>query len=50
VSQQFTDAGSFDGTAARIFSFSRADDHVYPYDCDPSYGIALDSIQGPAQP
>jgi hypothetical protein len=50
VSQQFTDPGSFDGTAARVFSFSRADDHVYPYDCDPAYGIALDSIEGPTQP
>jgi len=47
MSQQFTDPGSFDGTAARLYSFSRADDHVYPYDCDPAYGIALDSVQGP---
>lgn len=50
VSQQFTDPDSFTGTAARIFSFSRADDHVYPYDCDPAYGIALDSVEGPGQP
>ena len=30
VSQQFEDAGSFAGTAARIMSFRRGDDHVYP--------------------
>ena len=47
VTQQFEDAGSFDGTAARIMSFRRGDDHVYPYDCDPTYGLAIDSRQGP---
>jgi hypothetical protein len=47
VTQQFEDPGSFEGTAARIMSFRRGQDHVYPYDCDPTYGIALDSRQGP---
>jgi hypothetical protein len=47
ITQQFTDPGSFDGTAARVLSFTRGDDHVYPYDCDPAYGLALDSREGP---
>jgi hypothetical protein len=47
VTQQFTDPGSFEGTAARIMSFTRGQDHVYPYDCDPTYGVAIDSRQGP---
>jgi hypothetical protein len=47
VTQQFEDPGSFEGTAARVMSFTRGDDHVYPYDCDPTYGLAIDSRQGP---
>ncbi len=47
VSQQFEDPGSFSGTAARIMSFRRGEDHVYPYDCDPTYGLAIESRQGP---
>ena len=47
VTQQFEDPGSFDGTAARILSFTRGTDHVYPYDCDPTYGVAIDTRQGP---
>jgi len=46
VTQEFEDPGSFTGTAARIMSFRRGDDHVYPYDCDPTYGIAIESRQG----
>jgi hypothetical protein len=49
VTQQFADPGSFEGTAARIMSFRRGDDHVYPYDCDPTYGLAIDSRGGPGQ-
>ena len=49
VAQQFEDSGSFAGTAARIMSFRRGDDHVYPYDCDPTYGLAIESRQGPAR-
>ena len=48
ITQQFTDPGSFDGTAARVMSFTRGQDHVYPYECDPSYGLSMDSRQGPA--
>jgi hypothetical protein len=47
VTQEFTDPGSFDGTAARVMSFRRGEDHVYPYDCDPTYGVAIDTRQGP---
>jgi hypothetical protein len=47
VTQQFEDPGSFEGTAARIMSFRRGDDHVYPYDCDPTYGLAIDSRETP---
>src|SRR5262245_37596245 len=47
VTQQFEDSDSFEGTAARIMSFRRGDDHVYPYDCDPTYGLAIESRQGP---
>jgi hypothetical protein len=49
VTQQFEDPGSFDGRAARIMSFRRGDDHVYPYDCDPTYGLAIDSREGPGR-
>ena len=47
VTQQFEDPGSFTGTAARVLSFQRGNDHVYPYDCDPTYGIAIESREGP---
>jgi hypothetical protein len=47
VTQQFEDPGSFSGTAARVMAFARGDDHVYPYDCDPTYGISIDTRQGP---
>jgi hypothetical protein len=46
IRQQFTDPGSFSGTAARVLALNRGDDHVYPYDCDPAYGLAIDSRQG----
>jgi hypothetical protein len=48
ITQMFEDPGSFDGTAARVLSFNRGNDHVYPYDCDPTYGLAMDSREGPA--
>jgi hypothetical protein len=28
-------------------SFTRGEDHVYPYDCDPTYGVAIDARHGP---
>ncbi len=46
VTQQFTDFGSFSGTAARVHSFTRGQDHVYPYDCDPAYGLAIVAREG----
>jgi hypothetical protein len=49
ITQQFEDPGSFEGTAARVMSFRRGNDHVYPYDCDPTYGLAIDSRQGPSR-
>ena len=49
ITQEFRDPGSFDGTAARVLSFNRGDDHVYPYDCDPSYGLSMDAIEGPPE-
>jgi hypothetical protein len=48
VTQQFSDPASFDGTGARVLAFSRGNDHVYPYDCDPSYGLSMDSREGPS--
>jgi len=50
VTQQFEDPGSFEGTAARVLSFTRGQDHVYPYDCDPAYGLSIDSREGPGAP
>jgi hypothetical protein len=47
MTQQFTDPGSFSGTAARILTFNRGNDHVYPYDCDPAYNLFIDSRQRP---
>lgn len=48
ITQQFEDPGSYAGTAARVMSFNRGEDHVYPYDCDPSYGLSMDAREGPA--
>jgi hypothetical protein len=48
ITQLFEDPASFDGMAARVMSFNRGDDHVYPYDCDPTYGLSMDSREGPA--
>lgn len=47
ITQQFEDPASFEGTAGRVMTFNRGDDHVYPYDCDPTYGISMDSREGP---
>jgi hypothetical protein len=43
VTQEFEDPEVFDGKAARIMPFARGTDHVYPYDCDPSYGAAVEN-------
>jgi hypothetical protein len=47
MTQEFEDPGSFTGTAARILTFNRGPDHVYPYDCDPAYDLFIESRQGP---
>lgn len=49
MTQEFEDPGSFTGTGARVLSFNRGDDHVYPYDCDPAYDLLIESRQGPDQ-
>jgi hypothetical protein len=43
VTQEFSDPAVFDGTGARVFTLDRGEGHVYPYDCDPSYGAAIQS-------
>lgn len=47
ITQQFEDPGSFNGVAARVTVFNRGHDHVYPYDCDPAYGLSIDSRVAP---
>lgn len=41
ISQLYEDPAVFAGKAARIFSLEKYDDHVFPYDCDPGYGAAI---------
>jgi hypothetical protein len=41
VTQEFSDPAVFEGKAARVFTLNRGEGHVYPYDCDPSYGAAI---------
>ena len=41
ISQLYEDPAVFEGLAARVFTVQKYDDHVYPYDCDPSYGAAI---------
>lgn len=41
VIQQFEDPPVFDGRAARVLPLERGEGHVYPYDCDPTYGVAI---------
>lgn len=43
VSQEFSDPAVFEGRAARVFTLDRGEGHVYPYDCDPSYGAAIEA-------
>ena len=42
VLQEYEDPAVFDGRAARLIPLNREQGHVYPYDCDPSYGAAID--------
>lgn len=43
VTQEYTDPEVFKGRAARFIPMNRGKptDHVYPYDCDPAYGSAI---------
>ena len=41
ITQLYEDPATFSGLAARVIPLSRYDDHVYPYDCDPGYGAAI---------
>jgi hypothetical protein len=41
VTQEFEDPDTFEGRAARLLPLVKDDDHVLPYDCDPSYGIDI---------
>jgi hypothetical protein len=43
VTQQIEDPQVFAGRAARVLPFERGDGHVYPYECDPSYGLAIET-------
>jgi hypothetical protein len=44
ITQEYDDPEVFKGHAARFIPMTRgkATDHVYPYDCDPSYGNAIE--------
>ena len=42
IMQIYEDPEVFEGRAARIIPLHRRDDHVYPYACDPSYGVAVE--------
>ena len=43
ITQQYTDPEVFKGSAARFIPMNKGKptDHVYPYDCDPAYGSAI---------
>jgi hypothetical protein len=43
VTQEFEDPAVFTGRAARLLPLVKDDDHVLPYDCDPSYGIDINN-------
>jgi len=43
VTQEFEDPEVFKGWAARFMPLERMDGHVFPYDCDPSYGLAVEN-------
>ena len=43
VTQEFEDPTVFVGRAARVLPLERGEDHVYPYDCDPAYGLVIEN-------
>jgi hypothetical protein len=44
ITQEYTDPAVFKGRAARFIPMNKGKptDHVYPYDCDPAYGSAIE--------
>jgi hypothetical protein len=44
VTQEYSDPAVFKGRAARFIPMNKGKptDHVYPYDCDPAYGSAIE--------
>jgi hypothetical protein len=47
VTQEFEDPDVFEGWAARLLPLIKDDDHVLPYDCDPSYGVDIGNREIP---
>ncbi|MCP5143375.1 MAG: hypothetical protein H6978_00970 [Gammaproteobacteria bacterium] len=45
ITQLFDDPAIFDGMGARLIPLNREEGHVYPYECDPTYGIAVENRQ-----
>lgn len=43
MTQLYEDPTMFSGKVARIIPVNKQDDHIYPYDCDPSYGTAMEN-------
>lgn len=43
ITQVYDDPTMWEGLAARLIPLDRMEGHVYPYDCDPSYGAAIES-------
>jgi hypothetical protein len=43
VTQEFEDPAVFAGRGARVLSLERGEGHVFPYDCDPAYGLAIET-------
>lgn len=45
ITQVYEDPAMFEGRAARLIPLNKggADEHIWPYDCDPTYGAAIDA-------
>ena len=50
VTQEFKDPNVFIGAAARVLPLERIEGHVYPYECDPGYGLAIESRELQGEP
>lgn len=46
LTQELVDPAVFEGRAARLLPLERGDDRVYPYDCDPTYGVSVQGREG----